>query len=212
MAFATPFRDRPEAVRFAKGVAALLNGISSNRERITPKHLVFRRSSAVDILKLLPKTNCGECGFRTCLAFAATLGQQETRPDRCPHMVSAVGQQIIYPVYGKDGSVRSTVTIGIDPFLDAPAGPSAIPTPERSGGRPLRRSDGQHEQSAVQPLTRREREVLRLVAGGATNAEISERLAISPHTVKSHVINIFNKLSVSDRTEAAVWATRHNLI
>jgi DNA-binding NarL/FixJ family response regulator len=37
-------------------------------------------------------------------------------------------------------------------------------------------------------------------------------LTISPHTVKSHVINIFNKLGVSDRTQAAVLAIRYNLI
>ncbi len=53
--------------------------------------------------------------------------------------------------------------------------------------------------------------MLRLLSGGATNGEISAHLGISPHTVKSHVINISNKLGVSDRTQAAVWATRHNL-
>jgi DNA-binding NarL/FixJ family response regulator len=47
---------------------------------------------------------------------------------------------------------------------------------------------------------------------GFTNNEISEQLSISPHTVKSHVIHIFNKLSVDDRTQAAVLATRHKLI
>lgn len=61
-------------------------------------------------------------------------------------------------------------------------------------------------------LTDREIQVLRLVAEGYTNNEISEHLSISPHTVKSHVIHIFNKLSVNDRTQAAVLATRHNLI
>jgi DNA-binding NarL/FixJ family response regulator len=59
------------------------------------------------------------------------------------------------------------------------------------------------------PLTGRELEVLRLVAQGATNAEILE---ISPHAVKSHVIHIFNKLGVSDRTQAAVWAARNALV
>jgi DNA-binding NarL/FixJ family response regulator len=54
--------------------------------------------------------------------------------------------------------------------------------------------------------------VLRLVAQGATNTEIADLLEISPHTVKSHVINIFNKLGVSDRTLAAVWAARNALV
>ena len=61
-------------------------------------------------------------------------------------------------------------------------------------------------------LTHREIEVLRLIAEGATNTEVSEKLFISPHTVKSHVIHIFNKLGVNDRTQAAVWATRHKII
>ena len=47
---------------------------------------------------------------------------------------------------------------------------------------------------------------------GETNNAISEVLSISPHTVKSHVIHIFNKLGVSDRTQASVLAIRHLLI
>ena len=62
------------------------------------------------------------------------------------------------------------------------------------------------------PLTDRELEVLRLLSRGETNAEISCHLGISPHTVKSHVIHIFNKLGVNDRTQAAVWAARHQLV
>ena len=61
-------------------------------------------------------------------------------------------------------------------------------------------------------LTDREMQVLRFIAEGATNIEISDILSISPHTVKSHVIHIFNKLGVNDRTQAAVWATRHKLV
>ena len=61
-------------------------------------------------------------------------------------------------------------------------------------------------------LTYREIQVLRFVAEGATNNEISDSLSISPHTVKSHVIHIFNKLGVNDRTQAAVWATRNGVI
>jgi DNA-binding CsgD family transcriptional regulator len=55
-------------------------------------------------------------------------------------------------------------------------------------------------------------EVLRLVAQGATNTEISHILSISPHIVKSHVIHIFNKLGVNDRSQAAVWAARRKLV
>ena len=61
-------------------------------------------------------------------------------------------------------------------------------------------------------LTKRELQVLRLMAQGLTNTNISGVLSISPHTVKTHVIRIFNKLGVSDRTQAATLATRLNLI
>ena len=62
------------------------------------------------------------------------------------------------------------------------------------------------------PLTDREIEVLRLLAGGATNNEISQLLNISSHTAKSHAVHIFNKLGVNDRTQAAVWAAQHKLL
>jgi DNA-binding NarL/FixJ family response regulator len=61
-------------------------------------------------------------------------------------------------------------------------------------------------------LSRREAEVLRLLAEGYTNSQISDLLSISQNTVKSHVNNIFNKLGVNDRTQAAVIATRHHLV
>ena len=61
-------------------------------------------------------------------------------------------------------------------------------------------------------LTTREKDVLRLLTEGYTNTQISDMLTISPHTVKSHVINIFNKTGASDRTQAAVLAIRYKLI
>ncbi len=61
-------------------------------------------------------------------------------------------------------------------------------------------------------LSNRELEVLRYVSLGLSNVEIARLLSISPHTVKSHVNSIFNKLGASDRTDAAVIATRYNLI
>jgi DNA-binding NarL/FixJ family response regulator len=61
-------------------------------------------------------------------------------------------------------------------------------------------------------LTQREFQVLGLLANGATNKQIASQLHISEHTVKSHVINIFNKLGVNDRTQASVWAASHGLV
>jgi DNA-binding CsgD family transcriptional regulator len=61
-------------------------------------------------------------------------------------------------------------------------------------------------------LTPREREVLKLVARGFSNKEIADILSISPDTVKTHVRNIFSKLNVTDRTQAAVWTASQKLI
>ncbi|MCU0570700.1 MAG: response regulator transcription factor [Oculatellaceae cyanobacterium Prado106] len=62
------------------------------------------------------------------------------------------------------------------------------------------------------PLTERELEVLELIVAGYSNASISEKLYITVGTVKTHVRNILNKLSVDDRTQAAVRALRAGLI
>lgn len=62
------------------------------------------------------------------------------------------------------------------------------------------------------PLTRRESEVLKLLASGATNKEIARGLNISYETVKEHVQHILRKIGVSDRTQAAVWAVRKGLL
>jgi DNA-binding CsgD family transcriptional regulator len=61
-------------------------------------------------------------------------------------------------------------------------------------------------------LTERELEVLRLVAAGKSNREISAALVISEHTVARHVQNIFAKLNVSSRTAASAFAYGHNLV
>ena len=62
------------------------------------------------------------------------------------------------------------------------------------------------------PLTCREMEVLRQMSLGLTNKEIAKVLTISYETVKEHVQHILRKLSVSDRTQAAVWAVRKGLV
>jgi two-component system, NarL family, response regulator LiaR len=60
-------------------------------------------------------------------------------------------------------------------------------------------------------LTARELEVLRLVAAGKTNREISTELGVAEKTVKTHVSNILSKLHLTDRTQAAVYAVQHGL-
>ena len=61
-------------------------------------------------------------------------------------------------------------------------------------------------------LTDREREVLELVAAGATNREIAGRLFLSPHTVKDHTSALYRKLGARNRAEAILRAQRQGLL
>ena len=63
----------------------------------------------------------------------------------------------------------------------------------------------------AQELTRRELEVLRLLARGLSNRELAEELFVSEKTVKTHVSSILSKLGLADRTQAALFAVRHGL-
>ncbi len=69
--------------------------------------------------------------------------------------------------------------------------------------------------SAKQPaklLTKREGQVLALVGQGLANKQVARRLGISEKTVKAHLTRIYQQLDVSDRTQAALWAERHNFV
>lgn len=61
-------------------------------------------------------------------------------------------------------------------------------------------------------LSEREKDVLKLIAVGMSNAEIAEKLYLSEGTIRNHITSIFSKLAVSDRTQAAVLAVRHQLV
>ncbi len=58
-------------------------------------------------------------------------------------------------------------------------------------------------------LTERQTEILALLAVGASNDEIADKLCISPYTVKTHLYNIFRKINVPNRIQASLWAAKH---
>lgn len=64
----------------------------------------------------------------------------------------------------------------------------------------------------INNLTKREIEILKQIAGGRFNKEIADYLNITERTVKNHISNLFKKIDVNDRTQAAVFAIRNNLV
>jgi two-component system nitrate/nitrite response regulator NarL len=71
---------------------------------------------------------------------------------------------------------------------------------------------GRLQERGTDPITPREREIIRFVALGMRNAEVAKKLTISEVTVKSHLNNIFQKLNLRGRTELALYAIRMGII
>jgi DNA-binding NarL/FixJ family response regulator len=107
--------------------------------------------------------------------------------------VVAQGQVLLHPDVAHK-VLASLSSAPIEPALTAPT------TPAFAGG------------SDVAQLTEREREILALLARGASNREISETLYIASGTVKNHLSNILGKLGVRDRTQAALKARELGLL
>lgn len=74
-----------------------------------------------------------------------------------------------------------------------------------------KRKDEEEEEELIAGLTRREYEVISLISKGFNNKEIGQELYISEKTVKNHVSNIFKKINVNDRTQAALFALKNNI-
>lgn len=68
------------------------------------------------------------------------------------------------------------------------------------------------DKEKIDSLTKREVEILKQIAGGRFNKEIADSLDITERTVKNHISNLFKKIDVNDRTQAAVFAIRNNLV
>lgn len=190
---AVPFSTQSQAAEFADYFVDYLNVVNSTKSSITPDYKTKQNLSAHHINDLLPQTNCKICGLQSCFAFACALSRQQTRQHQCPYFSQPITTKAVYPVYDDEGNLSSTMTLDIEPssFISLSAN---------------------KKQLSKSKLSARETEVLELLSHGATNKQISSQLFISPHTVKSHVIHIFEKLGVHDRTQAAVWAAKHNII
>lgn len=117
------------------------------------------------------------------------------------------------------GDVGPAMRAGASGFLYKDVDPQALVQAVRSvhGGQVLLAPEAAEAMLTADPapspvpLTEREREVLKLIAAGHSNREIARRLTVAEKTVKTHVSNVLMKLGVQDRTQAALYAVRHDL-
>lgn len=156
--------------------------------RCKPRHAIG--TPCHDTLKNC-STECVDC----CMTEVIRTGRMVVTETsiRMPDGETRYGDLHSYPVRGDDHEIVAIFVIAFDT---------------------TRHVLGRQQETVAQdsPLSPRETEVLRLMAEGYTNTQISDVLDISAHTVKTHVTSVFNKLGVNDRTQAAVMAVRQQLI
>ncbi|MBN2006860.1 MAG: response regulator transcription factor [Anaerolineae bacterium] len=131
-------------------------------------------------------------------------------------------QIVILTAYGDDVRVPAALRAGVIGYVRKDAAPELLLAAVRSAARGQALLDPAIAGSVLQDfaqgngananLSERELEVLRLLARGYTNREISDALILSVETIKSHVTNILGKLGQSDRTQAVVQALKQGLL
>jgi NarL family two-component system response regulator LiaR len=127
---------------------------------------------------------------------------------------------VVLTSFAGQDSVLPAVRAGVAGYLLKDVGPSELADALRAvhaGGAQLHPQVAATvlqsvAESARDPLTPRENEVLRLVARGLSNRLIARELALSEKTVKAHVSAVLAKLGVTDRTQAALYAVRSGLV
>ncbi len=77
-------RDEAEADKILEWLKREINETWENRSEIQPSYEGFPKPKVIEILKLLPKTNCKECGLPTCMVYATRVAEGVKEPDDCP--------------------------------------------------------------------------------------------------------------------------------
>ena len=131
---------------------------------------------------------------------------------------------IVLTSFSEDEKVFASIKAGAQGYLMKDVHPSDLVAAIRTVNRGEAQLDPEIARKVMQEfanpqpttpkhdLTERELEVLRLIAQGKSNKDISEELVLSEKTVKTHVSNILQKLHLSDRTQAAVYALRQRIV
>jgi ArsR family metal-binding transcriptional regulator len=83
---ATPFETQAQAAEYINRLIDFLNGLWDKKDTVSPDHEKYKPLPVLDIFRILPRTNCGECGYPACMAFAAALGRSEASYEECPDL------------------------------------------------------------------------------------------------------------------------------
>jgi pimeloyl-ACP methyl ester carboxylesterase/DNA-binding CsgD family transcriptional regulator len=172
------------------------------REAVTPQiaRATMQAASAADVTELLPKVTAPALVLhprdmtQIPVEVARSLAMEMPRG----RLVLLEGERPV--LFGEDPDVVVTLLIDFFCYGTEPAG--APPAGLAAGGSSAPPPDG---------LSRRELEVLRLVAAGETNAQIARRLGLSTHTVERHVANLYRKIGARGRADATAFAIRSGL-
>ena len=149
------------------------------------------------------------------LSMPGVDGVEATRRIKESHPLVHV---VVLTSFSDQTRILSALETGADGYLLKHSEPQTIIDAVRStveGGAPLDPRAARVLLSArslggqAANMSARERQVLRLVVDGLANKQIARRLDISERTVKAHLTNVFQRIGVRDRTQAALWAREH---
>jgi NarL family two-component system response regulator LiaR len=183
--------------------------------------IVGEAASGVEAVRL-----CADYAPDVVLMDLLMPGLNGVEATRQIKQVSPRSQVIVLTSYHEDEHILPAVRAGALSYLLKEAGPDELlaavqkaargettihPRVAAKMMRTLQGADAK-EENHFDDLSKREMDVLRLVAEGLSNTAIGEALFISEKTVKSHVGNILSKLHLTDRTQAAVYAWRRRLV
>lgn len=100
----TGLADEEEASRVLTELQARINDAWDRRRSIEPATTTIRPPPAIELLRLLPRTNCGRCGVPTCLAFAANLSRGIAAVEECPELDDGPRGELMARVSGAQRS------------------------------------------------------------------------------------------------------------
>jgi NarL family two-component system response regulator LiaR len=188
--------------------------------------------STEEDIEVVAEASSGEEGVRLAAALQPDVilmdlvmegigGVEATRRVReaCPQckvvvLTSFVDDEKVYPVI-EAGAFSYLLKTSRASEIARAIRAAAVGEPvleSRVAGKIMARFRQGQEPSPHEQLTPRELEVLKLIGQGKSNQEIADELFIGIKTVKTHVSNILSKLNVEDRTQAAIYVHKHNLI